>query len=95
MADHGEVEYATATGNDYAEHDATYNAFVELTEISVATIVAIVVGLALVGVKGAIWLGSLIVFAAVCAGAIGLASGAKWRPAAVVLAVGLLALALA
>ena len=27
MADHGEVEYATATGNDYAEHEATYECF--------------------------------------------------------------------
>jgi hypothetical protein len=95
MADHGEVEYATATGNDYAEHESTYHTFIELTEISIATIVAIVVGLALVGVKDAIWLGSLVVFAAVCAGAIGLASGAKWRAPAVVLAVSLLALALA
>ena len=25
MADHGEVEYATADGNDYAEHEATYD----------------------------------------------------------------------
>ena len=24
MADHGEVEYATADGNDYAEHEGTY-----------------------------------------------------------------------
>jgi hypothetical protein len=95
MADHGEVEYATATGNDYAEHESTYRTFVELTEISIATIVAIVIGLALVGVKDAVWLGSLVTFAAVCAGAIGLASDAKWRAPAVVLAVGFLAFALA
>ena len=27
MADHGEVEYATADGNDYAEHEGTYHLF--------------------------------------------------------------------
>src|SRR5882672_5639305 len=27
MADHGEVEYATAQGNDYAEHEGTYENF--------------------------------------------------------------------
>ena len=32
MADHGEVEYATADGNDYAEHEATYNFFISLTK---------------------------------------------------------------
>ena len=33
MADHGEVEYATATGNDYAEHEATYEGFVHLAYV--------------------------------------------------------------
>ena len=28
MADHGEVEYATADGNDYAEHESTYVMFI-------------------------------------------------------------------
>ena len=32
MADHGEVEYATADGNDYVEHVATYEAFITLTK---------------------------------------------------------------
>jgi hypothetical protein len=33
MADHhGEVEYATAEGNDYAEHEATYLLFLTLTK---------------------------------------------------------------
>ena len=31
MADHGEVEYATADGNDYAEHEATYAMFIAMT----------------------------------------------------------------
>src|SRR5258708_1727067 len=32
MADHGEVEYATADGNDYAEHESTYAMFIALTK---------------------------------------------------------------
>ena len=32
MADHGEVEYATADGNDYVEHEATYHLFLTLTK---------------------------------------------------------------
>ena len=29
MADHGTVEYATATGNDYPAHEQTYETFVK------------------------------------------------------------------
>ena len=29
MADHGTVEYATATGNDYPAHEQTYESFVK------------------------------------------------------------------
>lgn len=44
MAEHGNVEYATATGNDYAEHEATYKMFLALTKwgtISVIIILAL------------------------------------------------------
>jgi len=43
MADHGEVEYATATGNDYPAHEQTYNNFITLVKVSMAIIVAILV----------------------------------------------------
>jgi aa3 type cytochrome c oxidase subunit IV len=43
MADHGEVEYATATGNDYAAHEQTYRTFVTLTKVTIAIVVAILV----------------------------------------------------
>lgn len=53
MADHhGEVEYATATGNDYPAHEATYEAFIHLTYICVVNIISVVIGLALGGVMG-------------------------------------------
>ena len=47
MADHGEVEYATATGNDYAEHEATYRFFLRLVKVNIAVIVAILILMAI------------------------------------------------
>ncbi len=53
MADHhGEVEYATATGNDYPEHEATYEAFLHLTYVAVVNIISVLIGLTLGGVLG-------------------------------------------
>ncbi len=43
MADHGEVEYATAAGNDYAAHEQTYRGFITLVKVSLAIIVAILI----------------------------------------------------
>jgi hypothetical protein len=43
MADHGELEYATAAGNDYASHEQTYLAFVKMAKWGVAIVVIIVV----------------------------------------------------
>jgi hypothetical protein len=47
MADHGKVEYATATGNDYAEHEATYRMFIALTKW---TSISLIVLLALMAI---------------------------------------------
>ncbi|MDE2284650.1 MAG: aa3-type cytochrome c oxidase subunit IV [Hyphomicrobiales bacterium] len=46
MADHGEVEYATAMGNDYPSHEQTYESFLTLTKGVLAAVVVIVVLLA-------------------------------------------------
>jgi hypothetical protein len=46
MADHAEVEYATATGNDYAEHEGTYRFFLRVVRWSLAVVVVILVGMA-------------------------------------------------
>jgi hypothetical protein len=43
MADHGEVEYATATGNDYPAHEQAYRSFVTLVKVVMAMVIAIVV----------------------------------------------------
>ena len=46
MADHGEVEYATAEGNDYAAHEQTYRHFITMVKVVLATVVVILLGLA-------------------------------------------------
>jgi hypothetical protein len=43
MADHGEVEYATATGNDIAAHEATYRTFINLVKVVLGVIVVILI----------------------------------------------------
>jgi hypothetical protein len=47
MADHGEVQYATATGNDYPAHENTYRSFVALVKGSLAAIVVILILMAI------------------------------------------------
>ena len=44
MADHGEVEYATATGNDYNEHEGTYEYFIHLTFVGICNVVTVAIG---------------------------------------------------
>ena len=43
MADHAEVEYATANGNDYAEHEKTYKFFLNLAKYGTAGIIVILI----------------------------------------------------
>lgn len=47
MADHGEVEYATATGNDYPAHEEAYLSFLTLVKVVMAVVVAIVILMAI------------------------------------------------
>jgi hypothetical protein len=47
MADYGEFEYATASGNDYASHEQTYRTFVTLTKTAAAVIAVIVILMAI------------------------------------------------
>lgn len=43
MAGHGPVEYETASGNDYAEHEATYNRFVQIVKWTTGgTVIALI-----------------------------------------------------
>ena len=46
MADHGEVVYATATGNDYPAHEQTYENFITLVKVVMTIVVIILIGMA-------------------------------------------------
>jgi len=43
MADHGELEYAAATGNDYAAHEQTYESFIKMVKVGITVIVIILI----------------------------------------------------
>ncbi|HXX08486.1 MAG TPA: aa3-type cytochrome c oxidase subunit IV [Pseudolabrys sp.] len=52
MAEHGAVEYSTATGNDYPAHEQGYERFVHFTLVGILYVVTILFGLATGGVMG-------------------------------------------
>jgi len=52
MAEHGTVEYATATGNDYPAHEQAYERFVHFALVGTLYVVTILFGLATGGVMG-------------------------------------------
>ena len=41
MADHNEVAYTTADGNDYAAHEQTYEGFIMLVKYGTGAVVVI------------------------------------------------------
>ena len=95
MADHGKVEYATATGNDHSAHEATYKGFVQLAFVGTALCVCIAIGLAIGGTTGRWGIALPIIFLlAPIVAAHGLASGAR-TPSIVMVVIALLALAFA
>jgi len=77
MAEHGTVEYATAAGNDYPAHEASYERFVFFTFTGIVLVVNILFGLAVGGVMDH-WLLALAIFIICTAGAAaGLLGGSK------------------
>jgi hypothetical protein len=92
MADHGTVEYATATGNDLAAHEATYEGFVHLATVGSLTVVNIVICLAMIGTTDHWGVAFALMVAAIVIGGFGLSSGAR-NPIAIMTVVSLLALA--
>ena len=77
MADHSEVEYATAPGNDYVEHEATYERFLHMTVVMIIHVINTLLGLAIVGVMGHGLTAVAVVLIASAAAAHGLMSGSK------------------
>jgi hypothetical protein len=93
MADHGTVEYATATGNDLPAHEATYENFVHLAFVGSCLVINIVIMLAIGAVAGH-WGVAFVTFIRSLGVALhGFATGAQ-APIAVMIVVSLLALAL-
>jgi hypothetical protein len=77
MADHGEVQYATADGNDLAAHEAGYGQFIQATFIGTTMVINILIGLAIGGAIGH-WLpAATILVAAVIAAGISAWTGSK------------------
>jgi hypothetical protein len=92
MADHGTVEYATATGNDLPAHEATYERFVHLATIGLLHVVNIVIALAIGAVAGHWGVAACVIVLASVIAVIGLASGGR-TPMIVMTVLSLLALA--
>jgi integral membrane sensor domain MASE1 len=63
MADHGEVQYATAAGNDLPAHEVGYGQFVQTIFVGTAMVINILLGLAIGGVLGH-WLPAALVLVA-------------------------------
>ena len=47
MDDHGQLEYGSATGNDYPGHEQMYRTFVTLTKSAVAVLAVILMLMAI------------------------------------------------
>jgi hypothetical protein len=93
MAEHGQVEYATAKGNDLPEHEAGYERFVHLVFVGGAHVTNIVLGLAIGGTTGH-WLISFAIFVFATLVALhGLMTGAR-LPSGVMVVISVIALAL-
>jgi hypothetical protein len=92
MADHGTVEYATATGNDLAAHEETYERFVHLAFIGTLHVINIVIGLAIGAVAEHWGVAACVILLATGIALRGLVSGAR-APIAVMTVLSLLALA--
>jgi len=94
MADHGQVEYATATGNDLAEHEAAYKNFVQLAYAGSCFVASVVIGLAIIGTTPHWGIAVSLIIVGAIVGIHGLASGSR-GPSGVMVVLSLLALAFA
>jgi hypothetical protein len=93
MADHGELEYATAEGNDLPAHEATYEGFTHFVVIGTVLVITIVVALAIGSVAGNWLIAAAAIIFGIIAAAFAAWTGSRWLGVAV-LALSLLALLL-
>jgi len=75
MADHGTIEYATATGNDYPAHVGTYERFILFTFVGIIHVINLLLGLTVGGVMGHWFVALPIFIIAIIGGVSGLLSG--------------------
>ncbi|HZR76553.1 aa3-type cytochrome c oxidase subunit IV [Bradyrhizobium sp.] len=47
MADHSEVAYTTADGNDYVAHEQTYEGFIKLVKYGSSAVIVILILMAI------------------------------------------------
>jgi Bacterial aa3 type cytochrome c oxidase subunit IV len=47
MANHDQLEYATATGNDYVAHEEMYHRFLTLTMSAIAVVAVLLIMMAI------------------------------------------------
>ena len=93
MADHGTVEYATATGNDLPAHEATYENFVHLAFVGTFLVINILLGLTIGAVADHWFMAACVIVVSILIGLHGLATGAR-APIVVMTVLSLLALGL-
>lgn len=93
MADHGEVQYATATGNDMPAHEATYAMFLQGTFVLTAGVINILLGLTVGAVLGHWVPGTALIVLGIIAAAITATTGSK-AVSGVMIAISALVLAL-
>jgi Bacterial aa3 type cytochrome c oxidase subunit IV len=93
MADHGQAEYATATGNDLPAHEEMYDRFVHLVFVGCCHIANIVIGLAIGALTGHWFVALGIFIVATFLAFRGLRSGAR-LPSGIMVVLSLIALGL-
>jgi hypothetical protein len=93
MADHGQAEYATATGNDLPAHEQMYDRFVHLVFVACCHVANIVIGLAIGALTGHWFVALGIFIVATFLAFRGLRSGAR-LPSGVMVVLSLIALGL-
>lgn len=92
MADHAEVHYADATGNDYPAHLRQYDTFIHIAFIGACHVINVVLALTIGTVIGDVITMCVILVVATLVAAHGLAAGVR-IPSAVMVLISVLVLA--
>lgn len=74
---HSEIEYTTADGNDYKEHEGTYVRFLDLSFALAIYVIGIVLGLAVIGTTSHPLIGVTIIVLATILAIPALGTGSK------------------